>query len=210
MRPKLIPNATTVEEQQNFVNDYYQLRSFPDVEILFLDAMHLVHQVRSFLCWSDPKDPPVFCANSSRQRLNILGAYNPNTFEVYHHTNELNCDATKVIEFFKQILNRFPDAHSVILVLDNARYFVAREVRQWLEKHPKLICWFLPTYSPNLNLIERFWRIAKKHLVNNTYYKLYKTFRCQVFRFLNHTNNVKNEIKSMMSEKFQILNKKHA
>jgi transposase len=179
----------------------------PGVEVLFLDGMHLVHQVRSSYYWGDPKNPRVFPANSSRQRLNILGAYHPRTMQLIHCTDERNCDAVKVIEFFEQVLGQFPDSHSVVLILDNAPYFRARAVRSWLAEHPKLICWFLPTYSPNLNLIERFWRLAKEHLVNSIYYKHYKTFRCNVFRFLNHVDEYKDRLRTLMKENFQILNK---
>lgn len=204
------PDPKSIEEQKDFIEKYTEIRSFPGLEVLFLDGMHLVHQVRSSYYWGDPKDPRVFPANSSRQRLNILGAYIPSTMQLIHLTDERNCDATKVIEFFEQILRQFPDSHSVVLILDNAPYFRARAVRSWLEEHPKLICWFLPTYSPNLNLIERFWRLAKEHLVNSIYYKHYKTFRCSVFRFLNHIDKYKDSLKTLMNEKFQILDKKHA
>ena len=172
--------------------------------------MHLVHQVRSSYYWGDPKNPRVFPANSSRQRLNILGAYNPRTMQLIHCTDERNCDAIKVIEFFEQILKQFTHAHSVVLILDNAPYFKAGIVRTWLEEHPKIICWYLPTYSPNLNLIERLWRLAKEQLVNSIYYKHYKTFRCNVFRFLNHIDKHKDRLRSLMNEKFQILGKVHA
>ena len=183
---------------------------FPGLEVLFLDGMHLVHQVRSSYYWGDPKNPRILPANSSRQRLNILGAYNPETMQLIHCTDERNCDAAKVIEFFAQILRHYPNAHSVVVILDNAPYFRARIVQEWLDRHPRLICWFLPTYSPNLNLIERFWRLAKEQLVNSIYYKHYKTFRCNVFRFLNNTDRFKENLKSLMNEKFQILGKVHA
>jgi len=112
-----------------------------------------------------------------------------------------------VIEFFDQIIRHYPNVHSVVLILDNVPYFKAKIVREWLDRNPELICWFLPTYSPNLNLIERFWRLTKEQLVNSIYYKQYKTFRCNVFRFLNHIDKYKDRLKSLMNEKFQILNK---
>ncbi len=64
---------------------------------------------------------------------------------------------------------------------------------------------FLPSYSPNLNLIERFWRFVKERLVKNTYYERYKTFRATVFRFLNHVDRYTDELKTLMVEKFEIV-----
>jgi len=64
---------------------------------------------------------------------------------------------------------------------------------------------FLPSYAPNLNLIERFWRFVKERLVKNTYYKKYKTFRATVFRFLNHVDQYIEELSTLMVEKFEIV-----
>lgn len=89
--------------------------------------------------------------------------------------------------------------------MDNAKYFKAKIVKEWLEKHPKLKLEFLPPYAPNLNLIERFWRFAKEHLVKNTYYEKYKTFRAKVFQFLNHIDEYANEFETFMVDKFQIV-----
>jgi len=89
--------------------------------------------------------------------------------------------------------------------LDNAAYFHANETTDWLKKHPEICCRFLPAYAPNLNLIERFWRFVKEKLVKNKYFEKYKTFRCLVFRLLNHVSDYKKELKSLMAEKFQII-----
>jgi len=91
------------------------------------------------------------------------------------------------------------------LGLDNAKYFKAKIVNQWLEKHPKLELEFLPPYSPNLNLIERFWRFVKAKLVKNRYYEKYKTFRAEVFQLLNHTDKYIGEFRTLMVEKFEIV-----
>jgi len=167
--------------------------------------MHLVHQNIPGLCWGDPKIPPVLKTNTGRNRLNILGAYNPDSHAFVHLTGEENCDAQRVIEYFGIILKAYRQAPAIVLILDNATYFKAAIVSKWLEDHPKLKLRFLPSYSPNLNLIERFWRFAKEHLVKNTYYEKYKTFRAKVFQFLNHVDEYANELKTLMAENFQIV-----
>ncbi len=179
--------------------------SEPGTVFLFGDGMHLVHQNVPALCWGDPKKPPIIKTNTGRKRLNILGAYNPDTFSFVHLTGEENCDAKRVIEYFNVIIAAFPDAHMIILILDNASYFKAEIVSQWLEKHPKFQIKFLPPYAPNLNLIERFWRFVKEHLVKNTYYEKYKTFRAKVFQFLNHIDKHVEELKTLLVEKFQTI-----
>ena len=121
--------------------------------------------------------------NTGRKRLNILGTYNPEEHSFIHLTGEENCDAKRVIEYFEVILKANRSAPKIKLILDNASYYKAAIVSEWLEKHPKLKLDFLPPYAPNLNLIERFWRFVKDKLVRNTYYKKYKTFRAKLSNF---------------------------
>ena len=78
-------------------------------------------------------------------------------------------------------------------------------VSEWIKEHPKLKLEFLPPYSPNLNLIERFWRFTKDKLVKNKYYEKYKTFRAKTFQFLNHIDEHLDELKTLMVEKFEII-----
>jgi transposase len=208
LRPRLAPGKPpTEEEQRRFVEEYEEIRQFAGTGtvVLFCDAMHLVHQTEPSRCWGDPKDPPVFPTNSGRRRLNILGAYSPSACEFIHHTGEANCDSDQVIVFFEKILKAYPGAPFIVLYLDNASYFHAEAVSEWLERHPQFICRFLPPYAPNLNLIERLWRFVKKHLVKNRYFEKYKTFRCNVFRLLNNISEYKDEILPLITEKFEIV-----
>lgn len=148
---------------------------------------------------------PILKTNTGRQRLNVFGAYNPDSHSFIHLTGEENCDANKVIEYFELILKTYQQSPEITLFLDNAKYFKAKIVFKWLKKHPKLKLEFLPPYSPNLNLIERFWRFVKDKLVKNQYYKKYKTFRAKAFQLLNHTDDYIHEFKTLMVEKFEII-----
>jgi len=182
----------------------------PGTVFLFGDGMHLIHQNIPQLCWADPKFPPILKTNTGRQRLNILGAYNPDNQRFIHLTGEENCDANRVIEYFEMIIGAYSQAPKIILFLDNAKYFKAQIVSNWLKEHSKLHVEFLPAYAPNLNLIERFWRFSKGKLVKNTYCPKYKIFRAKVFRFLNHVDQYVDELRTLMVEKFQIVIVPHA
>lgn len=208
IRPKVIPgNPPSEEKQKNFVIDYFERKKTSETGMIFLfgDGMHLVHQNIPSLCWGDPKHPPIIKTNTGRMRLNILGAYNPDDHSFLHLTGEENCNAERVIEYLDMIVNAYETAPGIVLYLDNATYFKAKIVSDWLEKHPKLHLEFLPPYAPNLNLIERFWRFVKEKLVKNTYYEKYITFRAKVFQFLNHVTRYEDEFKSLMVENFQII-----
>jgi len=209
LRPKVIPGKPpTEEEQKEFIQKYGNMKSSsePGTVFLFGDGMHLHHQNIPGLCWGDPKEPPILKTNTGRKRLNILGAYNPQLHSFVHLTGEENCDAVRAKLFFELILKAYANAPKIVLFLDNARYFKNEEiVNKWLKDNPRLQIEFLPAYAPNLNLIERFWRFVKEHLVRNTYYEKYQTFRATVFQFLNHIDKHVDELKTLMVEKFQIV-----
>ncbi len=61
----------------------------------------------------------------------------------------------------------------IVLILDNARYQKCQIV--WLlacELNIELL--YLPSYSPNLNLIERLWKFVKKKCLYSIYYADFK------------------------------------
>jgi transposase len=175
---------------------------------LFVDGMHLVHQVIPTFYWGSSKDRITFNSNSSRNRLNILGAYDVQTQTLVHLSSEDNCDAEQVIKFLKLICKAYHDRDSIILHMDNAPYFHAEIVREWLKKNPQIIINSLPPYAPNLNLIERLWRFVKGQLVRNRYYEKYKTFRANAFRLLNHLEDYADDLKTLINDNFEIVRQK--
>lgn len=213
LRPKTQPgNPPSEAAQREFVAQYEQMKAEcePGTQFFFLDGMHLVHQNEPGLCWGDPKNPPVIKTNTGRKRLNILGGYNPADYSLLHVTGEASCNGDQVIELLEKIEAHHPAAPQLVLFSDNAKYFYSAQVREWVEAHPR--CWLLPfpPYAPNLNLIERVWKFVKEELVKNTYYEKYKTFRAHVFRLLNHLDQYVNELKTLLVEKFQIIQPKVA
>lgn len=66
--------------------------------------------------------------------------------------------------FVEQVAQRWPD-EDLVLVLDNVSYHRAPAVRTWWAAQAgRVLPFWLPAYSPTLNLIERVWRFLKQHL----------------------------------------------
>jgi transposase len=63
---------------------------------------------------------------------------------------------------------------------------------------------YLPTYSPNLNLIERFWKFLKRKVARNRYYTTFAEFRKAVQKVLNNIASYRDELSSLMTEHFQL------
>jgi len=210
LKPKLTPGKPpSLAKQYGFILHYLRLkklqRNDKSMVQLFVDGMHLVHQVIPTFYWGSCKDRIVFNTNSSRNRLNMLGAYDVEAHTLVHLTFEANCDAEKVIEFLELVCKVYHDKDSIVLHMDNAPYFHAKIVREWLKKHPQIVINALPAYAPNLNLIERLWRFVKGELVRNRYYEKYKTFRAKVFRLLNSLQDHTNKLKTLITDNFEIV-----
>ena len=141
--------------------------------VYFVDASHFV--LASFLGW-------VWCfvrlhvrAASGRQRYNVLGAINAVTHALVTEINTTYITATSVCALLRTIARRVGSV-PVTLVLDNARYQRCRLVQD-LAKTLGIELLFLPSYSPNLNLIERLWKFVKKEVLNSRHHQDFKRFQ---------------------------------
>jgi transposase len=67
---------------------------------------------------------------------------------------------------------------------------------------------FLPSYSPNLNLIERLWKWLKKDCLNCKYYDEFEKFKNAIDKSLYKVANglVSEELESLLSLNFQSFN----
>ena len=70
-------------------------------------------------------------------------------------------------------------AGPITLVLDNARY-QRNAVVQALAAELGLSLLFLPSYSPNLNLIERLWKFMKRRALYGRYHPTFNDFRAAI------------------------------
>ena len=97
---------------------------------------------------------------AGRQRYNVLAALNAVSHEVIRVTNHSYINAESVCQLLRQVAAAgLP--RPLTLVLDNARYQRCALV-QALARSLQIELLFLPSYSPNLNLIERLWKFVKK------------------------------------------------
>lgn len=80
-------------------------------------------------------------------------------------------DAARFTEFVERVATRWPDDH-LVLVLDNASYHKTATLRAWFaDRAARITVVWLPTYSPQLNLIERVWRFVKAKLAGHRWWR---------------------------------------
>ena len=74
--------------------------------------------------------------------------------------------------FLQHLLRMRRSGKKALVILDNARYHHAEDLNQWLELHrDKIELFFLPPYSPELNPIERVWKLTRRLCTHNQYFK---------------------------------------
>ena len=105
-------------------------------------------------------------APTGRHRLNVLAALNAISKQVISIRNLTYIRAETVCELLTELALLY-GGMVITVVLDNARYQRCKLVKEKAEELGIELL-FLPTYSPNLNLIERLWKYVKKeaHVTN--------------------------------------------
>ena len=128
---------------------------------------------------------------------------NAETYEVtVLESDTVNTDST--VQLLEILDQKYPLAKEIILILDNAKYHYSNEVQDNLRDHPRIRRVFLPSYSPNLNLIERLWKFFKKKVLYNQYHENVETFRKACINFFRNIDQYADEIASLMSGGFEL------
>jgi transposase len=204
---KIIPAKADAKKQEAFVKNYKELRKNlkKDEKIMFVDAVHPTHNVMAAYSWILRGSAKCVKSNSGRERININGAYSPCDNEIIIREDK-TINAQSTIELFKMIEEKNPDMKTIYIILDNAKYNRSKLVKEYLmTSRIKLI--FLPSYSPNLNLIERLWKFFKKNVLYNKYYEKVYDFKKAIIDFFEiEIKNKTCELKSLMTENFHIIN----
>lgn len=170
-------------------------------EVFFMDAAHPVLGFHSGQVWSE--NPLYLRTSSGRYRMNILGAMQAISKELFSITTPDYIKATSVVEMIKFLREELPSKR-IHIILDNARYqrckLVAKAAKQY-----RVHLVFLPPYSPNLNLIERFWKLLKKQVLVGVHYPNKKAFIQAVHQFIDQVNDghFDDHIQSIMKLNFQ-------
>lgn len=200
-----VPGGANPVEQAAFLEE---LKPFlaevdPASEVVyFIDAVHPQHNTRSDYAWIKKGQNKEVRSNTGRSRLNLNGAMNAHQPEdvVIVESERINAQSTQ--QLLEQLLDKNPDK-DVYVFADNARYYYNKELKKWLDGHPRMQILYLPPYSPNLNLIERLWKFMRKKVINLHYYAKFDDFRAAIRMFFQHIKQYKNELISLITPNFQ-------
>jgi transposase len=206
-----VPAKADVEKQRKWISETLD----PAIEearkgecnLLFMDAAHFILQ--PFLCALWCVTRLFIKASSGRNRINVLGAVNALTKEVITLSNTTYITAETIVVFLKQLGLHYGSI-PLKIVLDNARYQHCQLVREQAEQM-NITLLFLPSYSPNLNIIERLWKFTKKKILYARYYASPELFHQAVTGFFKTINKKhRSELKDLLTLKFQFFENQNA
>jgi len=272
---KGVPAKFNKEKQEAFIEKYELLKDSleEDEVILFMDSVHPTQETKISYGWIKKGEDKMIATVAGRKRINLTGAIELNSLSILTHEYEtINGSAT--IDFLEKVLDAYPSAKTIHMIVDGGRAHTSEEVNLFLGKsdavnkaylkeeysielpsnttkltqkmkkalekvleeepslflndtilkrkdltaiqllqtlkehppHPKIIMHILPPYSPNLNPIERVWKLANEHVRNNVVFESFDDFREKMHHFFNVTwSTITDKAKSRITDNFQTL-----
>ncbi|MEA2632450.1 MAG: hypothetical protein QOE66_2669 [Chloroflexota bacterium] len=204
-----VPPKKTVQEHAQEQATFVEEELEPRLEqarqgrrqVYFVDAAHFVFAPFLGCLWCAAR---LFVrAASGRKRYNVLGALDAVTHRLIRVTNHGYINAESVCALLRGVAEASVGL-PITLVLDNARYQKCALV-QTLAASLGIELLYLPSYSPNLNLIERLWRFVRKESLNSTYYEAFEQFTTAIDQCLDGLPTVhKSEMETLLTHKFQM------
>jgi len=202
-KPNLIPGKANGEKQEEFVEILNELKE-SNSPLYFADGVHPQHNTYVDRGWIQKGEDFDLKSNTKRFRVNINGAINANNAADVVIDNSDTVNAQSTIRLLKKIERKNPEASEINVVVDNARYYRCKLVTKFLETSKvKLV--FLPPYSPNLNLIERLWKVMNRKVLYNIYYEKLEDFRAAILGFFRRIRRYRTEIENILNFKFRII-----
>ena len=206
-RPKEVPAKADPEKQEEFIESYLALvdETPPDQPILFVDATHPTMATKMVCGWIKKGVDKSIAQTASRTRVNVIGAIELGSMNIVSQLPEC-VNGETIIDFFDKLKSVYPDAPKIHLILDQAGYHRSQLVRDEALKRA-IELHYLPPYSPNLNPIERLWKVMNEKVRNNVFFSSAKIFRKAIEEFFDKTiQKIYNVLKVRINDDFQTIN----
>jgi transposase len=207
-KPKCVPAKADETAQRRFVAETLlplMQAANDDAPLYFVDATHPAYTGRPAHGWMRKGSTRELKSNHGRVHLNINGALCWHDRTVLHRQEEKITSAA-MIALFEDIAARHPTVTAIPVVIDNAKYNISHEIRAWFARDDcRIRPIYLPSYAPNLNLIERFWRFMKRKVLHNRYYPKFADFRAAFNDFFANIGGWKAELDTLLSPKFHFI-----
>jgi transposase len=192
--PYGVPQSGFLPGKQNIDNKVEEQAEFPKntlqplieeaekgkIKLYFVDAAHFVMQPYLGYLWCFIRC--FILSSSGRSRYNVLGAFDFKSRKLISVCNDTYINSESICDLLRKLSKRNRGL-PIKIVLDNARYQRCKKVQECaLSLGIELV--FLPSYSPQFNLIERFWKFLKGKCLYSKYYESFQLFKEAINRLV--------------------------
>jgi DDE superfamily endonuclease len=100
----------------------------------------------------------------------------------------------------KDIARAYPASAypEVIITIDHASWHGGGSIRQVLEAYPHLRLKRLPSYSPQLHVIERFWRVLRRRATHNRLFTSMASLRATLRNNIGYFQTMRHKVLSLI------------
>lgn len=206
-KPKIVPGKANRVKQEEFLKAYMKIKANlrANDQIYFADSTHPQHNTKPSYGWilKGKLNDKLVKTNSGRERLNLSGALNLKSHAALI-LNEKTINYKVTLKLLRKLEKVHPHG-KIYLILDNATYYHAKDIKPWLTKHRRFKLLFLPAYSPNLNLIERLWRFFHAKVTWNHYFETIEEFKKETLKFFKNLDKYSPELEKLLTDNFQLV-----
>lgn len=143
------------------------------VELWATDEVHFQQHGSRCRMWIPPetKDPVLF-HHPTRRSVGYFAAVRLRDGRFFFRREVERFNAATFFAFLKAFRRTsVTGPRRVVVITDNARYHHALLHQPWREKHAaRFTLDYLPPYSPELNPIERVWKLTRRRCLHNRYF----------------------------------------
>lgn len=138
-----------------------------------MDEVHFQQHGSRCRMWVPPetKDPILLC-HPTRKSVGFYGAVRLRDGKFVFRREENSFNAETCYCFLKYLRRiTAPCKRKVVIIIDNARYHHASLHKEWRNQcDSSFKLEFLPPYSPDLNPVERVWKLTRRLATHNRYF----------------------------------------
>ena len=175
-----------------------------DEPILFFDGIHPSMQTKISHGWVKKGKEMEVPTTASRTRVNILGAINLDNMSVVAEDCGKSINGQSIVRFFDSIKEVYSEKSVIHVILDQASYNKSFEVTEHASKLG-IHLHYLQPYSPNLNSIERLWKVMNEKVRNNIFFESAKKFKMSIRQFFDdELPKLLPKLRSRINDKFHI------
>lgn len=205
-KPHAVPAKADQEQQKRFLRFYRRLKQKAEGKepIYFADSVHPQHQTQLAWGWILKGKRKEIPTTGRQYRLNFIGGICLDGHRIIYQQAAQKVDADAIASFLCELRKRHPGKYKIHLIWDRAGYHRNKRIKEFardlgIELH------YLPPYSPNLNPIERLWKILHEKVTYNRYYEHFFDFTEATLNFFRTIGRSKKLLRTRITDNFHVL-----